>query len=411
MPGLALVVFTGSLGALLGLAVTTANANADAAAPHDRPLVIGHRGAPAYVPEHTLESYQLAIEQGADFIEPDLVATKDGELIARHEPYLGGDNADVAGADSTDVASRPEFRARRKTVVLDGVRLTGWFAEDFTLAEIRTLRARERMPAVRPASAGQNGRYRVPTFGEIIDLIQGMERRTGRRIGVYPETKHPSYHRSIGLPLEERLLAVLRERGFTDPARVYIQSFEVSNLQRLNALTDLPLVQLLGGRERPYDLERAGDPRSYDDLATACGLAFIASYADGVGPAKSRVVPVVDGSLGEPTTFVADAHAAGLVVHPYTFRRENSFLPAQLRNGDDPAAAGNDAAEYDAFRRAGVDGVFSDNADRALAAFAAPGRGDTTAPRRSQTARASASPAPPPPPACRPRDPDPPSTP
>jgi glycerophosphoryl diester phosphodiesterase len=337
-----------------------------------RPIIIGHRGAPAYVPEHTLESYRQAIARGADYIEPDLVSTKDGALIARHEPYLGGDNADFAGADSTDVASHPEYASRKKTVMLDGYKLTGWFAEDFTLAEIKTLRARERLPALRPASAAQNGQYEIPTLQEVIDLARRESTAAGRTIGIYPETKHPSYHASIGLPLEERLAAVLKANGYDSAdAPVYIQSFEVGNLQQLHGLTKARLVQLFEASGKPYDFMLSGDSRTYDDLATPEGLKFVAGYANGIGPDKGRVIPVVEGRLGAPSALVKDAHAARLAVHPYTFRPENNFLPAALRGAADIAAYGDDQAEYIAFLKAGVDGLFSDAADRASAAASA----------------------------------------
>ncbi|MBN8829466.1 MAG: glycerophosphodiester phosphodiesterase [Sphingomonadales bacterium] len=337
-----------------------------------RPIIIGHRGAPAYAPEHTLESYRQAIARGADYIEPDLVSTKDGALIARHEPYLGGEDADFAGADSTDVASHPEYASRKKTVMLDGQKLTGWFAEDFTLAEIKTLRARERLPALRPASAAKNGDHEIPTLQEVIDLARAQSGATGRTIGIYPETKHPSYHRSIGLPLEERLVAILKANGHDRAdAPVYIQSFEVGNLRRLRGLTKVKLVQLYGGSGKPYDFVLSGDARTYDDLATPEGLRFVAGYASGIGPDKGRVIPVVGGKLGTASALVRDAHAAGLTVHPYTFRPENNFLPPGLRSGADPAAYGDDQAEYIAFFKAGVDGLFSDAADRASSAAGA----------------------------------------
>lgn len=326
------------------------------------PLIIAHRGASAYRPEHTLEAYALAIEQGADFVEPDLVATSDGVLIARHEPYLGGDNPDFAGADSTDVANRPEFAARKRTVVIDGVTLTGWFACDFTLAEIRMLRARERLPALRPASAAFDGRFAIPTLQEIITLVRAAEKRTGRTIGLYPETKHPGWHAGIGLPLEERLVAILHANGFRSASdAVFIQSFEVGNLQKLDRMTDIRLVQLLGGEGRPADWEGAAHARGYDWLASREGLAFVAGYADAVGPNKGRVIPVANGRPGPPTSLVADAHAAGLLVHPYTFRPEDAFLPKAL--------AGDDLAELRAFIAVGVDGLFADAPDRARVAL------------------------------------------
>ncbi|HEV3012158.1 MAG TPA: glycerophosphodiester phosphodiesterase [Actinomycetota bacterium] len=322
------------------------------------PLVIGHRGASGYRPEHTLASYRLAIGMGADFIEPDLVSTKDGVLVARHENEISG---------TTDVAAHPEFADRRATKTIDGVSLTGWFTEDFTLAELRTLRAKERIPDLRPDNTVFDGLYQVPTFQEVIDLAK----RAG--VGIYPETKHPTYFDSIGLSLEEPLLATLRANGYQGPkAKVFIQSFETGNLKELNRRTRLPLVQLLSDVGAPYDLVAAGDPRTYADLSTPEGLAEIATYADGIGPSKNQIVPRdADGNLLEPTSLVDDAHQAGLLVHPYTFRNENNFLPADFRQGNpaSPAylrATGDAPAEYRLFFRLGVDGLFSDNPDSAV---------------------------------------------
>jgi glycerophosphoryl diester phosphodiesterase len=326
------------------------------------PLVIGHRGASGYRPEHTLASYRLAIGMGADFIEPDLVSTKDHVLVARHEPEIGA---------TTDVADHPEFADRRTTKTIDGQPFTGWFTEDFTLAELRTLRARERIPELRPDNTVFDGLYQIPTFQEVIDLAK----RAG--VGIYPETKHPTYFDSIGLSLEEPLLATLRANGYTGPkAKVFIQSFETGNLKELNRRTRLPLVQLLSDVGAPYDLVAAGDPRTYADLSTPEGLAEIATYADGIGPSKNQIVPRDPATqrLLEPTSLVDDAHRAGLLVHPYTFRNENSFLPADFRQGNPaspPAeylrATGDAPAEYRLFFRLGVDGLFSDNPDTAVA--------------------------------------------
>ena len=319
------------------------------------PLVIGHRGASGYRPEHTLASYQLAIEMGADYIEPDLVSTKDHVLVARHENDITG---------TTDVADHPEFAARKTTKVIDGVEHVGWFTEDFTLAELRTLRAKERLPDLRPANTAFDGLYQVPTFQEVIDLAK----RAG--VGIYPETKHPTYFDSIGLSLEEPLLATLRANGYAGPkASVFIQSFETANLKELHGKTRLPLVQLLDELGRPYDFVVSGDPRTYADLATPAGLRDIARYADGVGPSKDYIVPRdADGRSLPPTSFVRDAHRAGLLVHPYTFRNENSFLPLELRSSADPAAYGDAIAEYEQFFALGVDGLFSDNSDTAVEA-------------------------------------------
>jgi glycerophosphoryl diester phosphodiesterase len=323
------------------------------------PLVIGHRGASGYRPEHTLASYRLAIEMGADYIEPDLVSTKDHVLVARHENNI---------ADTTDVAAHPEFASRRTTKTIDGTPMTGWFTEDFTLAELRTLRAKERLPDLRPANTAFDGLYQVPTFQEVIDLAKPAG------VGIYPETKHPTYFDSIGLSLEEPLLATLRANGLTGPrAKVFIQSFETANLRELHARTRLPLVQLIDATGRPYDFVVAGDPRTYADLVTPAGLAEIATYADGIGPNKDLIVPRDSaGNLLEPTSLVRDAHRAGLVVHPWTFRRENNFLPLDFRQGNPASpeflrAPGDLPAELRLFFRLGVDGVFSDNADVAVA--------------------------------------------
>jgi glycerophosphoryl diester phosphodiesterase len=323
------------------------------------PLVIGHRGASGYRPEHTIASYTLAIELGADYIEPDLVSTKDHVLVARHENDITG---------TTDVASHPEFAARRTTKTIDGVVHEGWFTEDFTLAELRTLRAVERLPDLRPANTAFDGLYQIPTFQEVIDLAKR------HRVGIYPETKHPTYFDSIGLSLEEPMLAALRANGLDRPgAKVFIQSFEVANLKELNRRTKLPLVQLIDEVGAPYDFVVAGDPRTYADLVTPEGLAEIATYADGIGPSKNLIVPRdAAGNLLEPTSLVRDAHRAGLVVHPWTFRRENSFLPNDFRQGNPASpeylrAPGDLPAELRLFFRLGVDGVFSDNSDVAVA--------------------------------------------
>jgi glycerophosphoryl diester phosphodiesterase len=323
------------------------------------PLVIGHRGASGYRPEHTIASYTLAIEMGADYIEPDLVSTKDHVLVARHENDI---------TETTDVAAHPEFADRKTTKTIDRVAHTGWFTEDFTLAELRTLRAKERLPELRPANTAFDGLYQVPTFQEVIDLAKR------HRVGIYPETKHPTYFDSIGLSLEEPLLATLRANGLDRRgAKVFIQSFETANLKELNGRTRLPLVQLIDATGAPYDLVVAGDPRTYADLVTPAGLAEIATYADGIGPSKDLIVPRDSaGRLLEPTSLVRDAHRAGLVVHPWTFRRENSFLPLDFRQGNPASpeflrAPGDLPAELRLFFRLGVDGVFSDNADTAVA--------------------------------------------
>jgi glycerophosphoryl diester phosphodiesterase len=328
----------------------------------DGPLVIGHRGASGYRPEHTLASYELAARMGADYVEPDLVSTKDGVLVARHENEISG---------TTDVASHPEFASRQTTKTIDGVSITGWFTEDFTLAELKTLRARERLPAVRQENTIYDGRFEIPTLQEVIDLSKRLSRELDRPIGIYPETKHPTYFQSIGLALEPPLVKTLRNNGLNRRgAPVFVQSFETANLKALDNELRVPLVQLFGApNTRPYDHVVVGNPDTYGDLATPAGFAEIADYADGVGPSKDYIVPrdASGGSL-PPTSFVEDAHDADLLVHPYTFRNENQFLPLELRFGADPNAYGNAIAEYEQFFGLGVDGLFSDNADTAVEA-------------------------------------------
>ncbi|MCW2882607.1 MAG: glycerophosphoryl diester phosphodiesterase [Sphaerisporangium sp.] len=318
-----------------------------------RPLVIGHRGACAYRPEHTMLSYETAVQMGADFIEPDLVSTKDHVLVARHENEI---------SRTTDVATHPEFATRLTAKVIDGRRQVGWFTEDFTLDELRTLRAVERLPALRPESAAFDGRARIVTFDQIV----AFAKQAG--VGVYPETKHPGYFASIGLPLEEPMLATLGRYGWhekSDP--VFIQSFETANLRALRGRTRLRLIQLMETSGAPRDLVTAGDPRTYRDLATPQGLREIASYADGIGVSTRLVVPMDAGdNLLNPTTLVGDAHREGLAVHVWTVRPENSQLPAAFRVGD-PAARGYASAHGDlagwlrALYKLGVDGVFTDD--------------------------------------------------
>ena len=322
------------------------------------PIVIGHRGACGYRPEHTLASYSLAIDLGADFVEPDLVSTADGVLVARHENDI---------SRTTDVSTRPEYAARRTTKVVDGRELTGWFTEDFTLAELRTLRAVERIPQVRQGNTLYDGRFAIPTLEEILELARTKSESTGRTIGVYAETKHPTYFAGLGLSLTDPLVAALEASGYDGPADpVFLQSFEVGNLADLSRRTGVRLVQLLCKAGQPYDLTAAGDPRSYADLQTPAELARLATYATGIGPAKELVLPRTGrNTLGAPTRLVADAHAAGLLVHCYTFRNENCFLPADLRLGRRDGNYGDALAEYAAFLSAGVDGVFSDNPDTA----------------------------------------------
>jgi glycerophosphoryl diester phosphodiesterase len=353
-----------ALVALLSLALVATMAPSVIAGGHHKakPLVIGHRGAAGYRPEHTLAGYELAARMGADYIEPDLVSTKDGVLVARHENDISA---------TTDVAQHPEFAGRRTTKTIDGVAITGWFTEDFTLAELKTLRAIERIPDIRQRNTIYNGRFQVPTFQEVIDLTKRLSRELDRPIGIYPETKHPTYFRSIGLPLEPGLVRALNKNGLNKRhAKVFVQSFEVGNLKALDRELKVPLVQLLAAKTaRPYDFVVSGDPRTYADLATSQGLKDIARYADGVGPSKDYIVPRdASGRSLPPTTFVTDAHKAGLLVHPYTFRNENTFLPAELRSSANPADYGNAIAEYEQFFDLGVDGVFSDNSDTAVEA-------------------------------------------
>jgi glycerophosphoryl diester phosphodiesterase len=326
------------------------------------PIVIAHRGASGYAPEHTLAAYFIAMQQGADYIEPDLVATRDGVLVARHENEISG---------TTDVAARAQFAARRTTKLIDGVRVTGWFTEDFSLAELKMLGVRERLPELRPGNTRLDGRLEIPTLEEILALIRGVEeqrrvraRELGlpapRPIGVYPETKHPSYFAAAGLPLEERLVATLERYGYRGPeGGAFLQSFETANLKALRQLTRLPLVQLIEATGAPYDLVRCGDPRTYADLLKPAGLEEIATYASGIGPAKALVIPRDGaGGLSRPTSLVADCHAVGLKVHPWTFRAERAFLPTGL----------DLQGELRQFLAAGVDGFFADQPDLGVSA-------------------------------------------
>jgi glycerophosphoryl diester phosphodiesterase len=321
-----------------------------------RPLLIAHRGASGYQLEHTLAAYQLAIEQGADFIELDVVSSKDNVLVIRHENEIGG---------TTDVATRPEFAGRRLQKIVDGVPITGWFTEDFTLAELKSLWAAERIPAVRPATSRFNGRHQIATLDEVVDLARTSLTRSGTRVGLYVETKHPTYFRSIGLPLEEVVLEALARGGYDDSdAPVFLQSFETANLKHWAQTTRYRLIQLIEATGAPFDLSSTGDRRSYADLVSPAGLAEISSYAFGIGPHKDVLIPRdSDGVLLLATPVVADAHRYGLAVHPWTFRRENFFLPSQFRRGTDPAAPGDLAGEIDRFVSAGIDGLFIDNPD------------------------------------------------
>jgi len=366
-----------------------ASAAAAGPPPAEPPLVIGHRGASGHLPEHTLASYRLAIRLGADYIEPDLVSTKDGHLIVRHEPNI---------TNTTDVASHPEFADRKRSGVVDGATETGWFASDFTLAEIRTLRAVQTMPE-RPQEF--NGRYRIATLDEVIALAKRSTLRYHRQIGVIPETKHPTYHQQLGLPLERKLVATLRRNHWNGrSAPVWIQSFEQSNLKLLNRLTNVHLVQLVDANDlnpdgtlnyvapldRSYDWTVSGDPellaRTFAFYTTDEGLDEVREYADGIGPWKPYIVPTAavdsngDGVVGDengdgltndadrkalaPTDLVDRAHARGLKVIPYTFRNEQKRLAADYQ--------GNPVNEYLQFYRLGVDGLFSDFPETAFAA-------------------------------------------
>jgi len=328
----------------------------------DEPLVFGHRGASGYRPEHTLAAYRLAVEQGADYIEPDLVSTSDGVLVARHENEISG---------TTDVADRPEFADRRTTKTIDGHQVTGWFTEDFTLAELETLRAKERLPEVRPDNTAYDGRYRVPTLTQVLRLVDRLEDRTGRTIGVAPEIKHSTYFDSIGLSMEEPLVATLERFGLDRKrSAVAIQSFEVGNLKELNRLTAAPLVQLLDGSgAAPYDQVAAGTGVTYDSMMTKKGIKAIAKYADWLSPYKLWVIPRTAGNeLGAPSNVVRMAHDAGLPVVIWTMRAENRFLPAECRTGTDPNALGDLGCEVSAYLDAGVDAFFTDHPDLGVGA-------------------------------------------
>ena len=353
-----------------------------------QPLVAGHRGVAGYLPEHTIEGYTLAIQMGADFIEPDLVSTKDGELIARHEPNI---------TSTTDVETRPEFAGLKTTRMVDGVAETGWFATDFTLAQIKTLYAKQ---ATASRDQSFNGKYRIPTLREVLDLAKTESPKVGRVIGVYPETKHPTYHVDAGLKLEDRLLSILFDYGYTQKSSpVIIQSFEVSNLKYLRSKTNVRIFQLVDGDDydfktgavtfaapfdRPYDWTRAGKTELFGSMVTPAGLAEIKTYADGVAPWKPYIVPVKgqfnaagqmqdvngdgvvnysDASSQPATSLIADAHKIGLQVHTWTMRNEKGRLAANY--------AGDPQNEYLQFYRAGIDGLFTDFADTAVAARAA----------------------------------------
>ncbi|MGB8960377.1 MAG: glycerophosphodiester phosphodiesterase [Pseudonocardiaceae bacterium] len=328
-------------------------------------IVIGHRGAAGYRPEHTLASYELAARLGADFLEPDLVVTNDGVLVCRHEPEIGG---------TTDVAGHPEFASRKTTKMLDGLAVTGWFTEDFTLAELKTLRAVERLPQIRQHDTLFNRRYEIPTFQELLDLRAQLSVELHRSLGVYPETKHPTFFRNAGLALEPRLLEILRHNRLNQPdAPVFVQSFEVTNLKQLRESgLRTKAVQLLSSSGAPFDTVAAGHGPAYADLSTPAGLRGIARYAHGIGPDKLQVIPREnDGTLGSPTALVTDAHHAGLVVHPYTFRAENTFLPVDYQTSAVPTDYGRAIDEQITYLHAGLDGLFTDQPDIGVIARAA----------------------------------------
>lgn len=344
---------------LAAVLATTILATSVSAVAH-KPILIAHRGASGERPEHTLEAYALAIEHGADFVEPDLVLTKDGILVARHENEISG---------TTDVADRPEFAGRKATKTIDGETVTGWFTEDFSLAELKMLRARERIPMLRPANAALDGRFEIPTFDEILELLRRHEKKTGRPVGVYPETKHPSYFAGIGLPHTAPLLTALRRHGYRsakDP--VFIQSFEVGNLIEIDRQAPFRLIQLVALKGGPFD--KTEQKLRYADMLSPQGLKAIARYADGIGAEKALVAaPTTDGSIGDPTDLVADAKKAGLAVHAWTFRAENYFLPPPLRAPGTPRDRGNLSGEIALFVAAGIDGIFSDHVAEARAAL------------------------------------------
>src|SRR5579883_868866 len=382
------------------------------------PIVIGHRGGgTGYRPEHTvgnfggdlLGSHNLGIQFGADYIEPDLVITKDKVLIVRHEPLLATVKTDINGnivydengkptiqEATTNVADFPEFASRLTTKVLDGASVTGWFAEDFTLAEIKQLRAIERLPSIRPDNTRYNGLFEIPTLDEVIKLARKSEAKTGRKIGIYPETKHPTYFAEVGKYLDgtpihvntsQLLIDDLVANNYTDPDHIFIQSFEVSNLKDLkeNIMpaggVDIPLIQLIDSSGAPYDFVYHNVPQTYADLITPEGLTQIHTYAAGIGPDKRLIVPAsakldnngqpidingdglisdADKFLGKPTSLVNDAHNAGLLLHPYTFRSDAYFLS--------PDYHGQPQKEYEQFIKLGIDGYFTDFANDGYAA-------------------------------------------
>jgi glycerophosphoryl diester phosphodiesterase len=356
-----------ALGSAIALGVAS---TAGAAAAAKKPLVFAHRGASALRPEHTLGAYAKAIADGADFIEPDLVPTKDGVLVARHENNI---------VETTDVADHPEFASRRTTKTIDGEQQSGWFTEDFTLAELKTLRAKERLGAIRPESRSYDGQFQIVTLDEVIDFAAAEAAARGRTIGLVPELKHSTYFAGVGLPVEDRFLAVLAAHAYTRRAPVQLQSFEVANLRyvrgKLPKGGNLRLVQLIGDpAQKPADVAKAGGALDYRTMISPAGLREMARYADIVAPNTRMLIPLAAGGrLGTPTTLVADAHAAGLEVCPWTFRPENRFLAADFRStaGPDARHDAGSVAEMRRYIALGVDSFFTD--DPALGRLAVDG--------------------------------------
>ncbi|MDH6217040.1 glycerophosphodiester phosphodiesterase [Streptomyces pseudovenezuelae] len=360
----------GAGGAVLGLSGTASATGAGhghggGLSSLPKPTIIGHRGTSGYRPEHTFGSYDLALDMGADIVEAgDLVPTKDGHLVCRHEPEIGG---------TTDVADHPEFASRKTTKSLDGVSTTGWFTEDFTLAELKTLRAIERIPVNRPHNMLYNGRWEIPTFEEVLRWQDEQTRKRGKQVFIYPEMKHPTYFRKRGFEMEKLLSKALRKHGKDRRnSPVLIQSFEPTSIQKISKLVDNNLAVLLSGTgTRPFDFIDLGDPRTVDDLVKPKGLAEIATYAQGLGPTLDLIITKnADGSLNKETTLVADAHRAGLILHPYTMRNENPFLPKEYQKGTDADAYGDAFGAFKRYFATGIDGVFTDNADTGLLARA-----------------------------------------
>ncbi len=315
-----------------------------------KPLIVGHRGACGHRPEHTLESYKLAISMGADYVEPDLVSTKDHVLVARHENEIGG---------TTDVEKK--FPNRKTTKVIDGKKVTGWFTEDFTLKEIKTLRAKERLDF---RDHSFDGKFEIPTFEEILNLVQAESKKLNKKIGIYPETKHPSYFQSINLPLEEPLIDLLNKFKLNDKkSSVFIQSFELTNLKKLKKMTPLPLIYLIDDPDLvPYDHVLAKDKRTYLDMLNPSNLKEISLTASGIGPYKRYIIPADSKNNAlPPTSLIKNAHALGLKVHAYTFRSEGQYLLNDYKN--------NPTSEYFAYFNLGVDGLFTDFPDAAVKAW------------------------------------------